>query len=203
MGKVNKMKKDWSGNKKTVYAILGASDHSFEKREINDYYATHPIATKWLVDVENFNNNIWEPACGEGHISEILKSKGYNVKSSDKYDRGYGEIYDFLTPQNNYWNGDIVTNPPYKYAQEFVEKSLRIINENNKIAMFLKIQFLEGKKRKILFKQNPPIRVWVSSSRILCAKNGDFNSKKGSAVCYCWFIWKKGFKGDPIIKWFN
>jgi hypothetical protein len=71
--------------------------------------------------------------------------------------------------------------------------------------MFLKIQFLEGKKRKILFEKFPPKTVYVSSSRILCAPNGDFESmkKNGSAVAYCWFIWEKGFNGDPVIKWFN
>ncbi len=197
------MKKDWTGNKKTVYSILGASDHSKNEREKNDYYATHPDAVRWLIELEKFNQNIWEPACGEGHISKELERFGYKVKSTDKYDRGYGKVHDFLLSENDKWDGDIITNPPYKYAQEFVEKSLQVVNDNSKIAMFLKIQFLEGKKRKSLFKNNPPIKVWVSSSRILCAKNGNFNTMKSSAVCYCWFIWMKGFKGNPEIGWFN
>lgn len=71
--------------------------------------------------------------------------------------------------------------------------------------MFLRIQFLETKDRKYLFKHFPPKIIYVSSSRILCAMNGKFEdySKNGSAACYCWFIWEKGFVGDTIIKWFN
>ena len=69
--------------------------------------------------------------------------------------------------------------------------------------MLLKLLFLEGQKRKELFRLAPPQTVYVSSSRMNCAKNGDFEKYKGSAVCYCWFVWQKGFKGDTVIKWFN
>lgn len=69
--------------------------------------------------------------------------------------------------------------------------------------MFLKILFLEGKERKQLFQTNPPKVVYVSSSRITCAKNGDFNKFTSGALAYAWYIWEKGYKGDTIIKWFN
>lgn len=42
-----------------------------------------------------------------------------------------------------------------------------------------------------------------ASSRLTCAKNGDFNQYKGAAMLFCWFIWEKGYKGDTILKWFN
>jgi hypothetical protein len=72
--------------------------------------------------------------------------------------------------------------------------------------MFLKIQFLESTGRRELFKKYPPKRVWVSSARITCAKNGDFQKMKesgGSAACYCWIIWEKGYEGETTLKWFN
>ena len=72
--------------------------------------------------------------------------------------------------------------------------------DSTKIAMFLKVQFLEGKARKQFFINNPPKKVYVFSSRVSCAKNGDFTSAV-NAVCYAWFVWEKGFKGDPSIKW--
>lgn len=131
---------------------------------------------------------------------------GHNVKSTDLIDRGYGTGgIDFLMQWENF-DGDIVTNPPYKYAQDFIEHSLKIIPKGNKVAMFLKVQFLEGKKRKELFRNHPPKAVYVSSSRILCAKNGDFERMKkggGSAVAYAWYVWENGYKGDTIIKWIN
>lgn len=67
--------------------------------------------------------------------------------------------------------------------------------------MFLKLTFMESKSRKELFEKYPFKTLYVFSSRKNCAKNGDFIKNPSSAVAYGWFIWEKGFKGDPIIKW--
>ena len=81
--------KNWTGNTQSVMATLNASNHSNHEREENDYYATPPIAVEKLLENESFSD-IWECACGEGHISKILINNGYNVKSSDLIDRNYG-----------------------------------------------------------------------------------------------------------------
>ena len=194
---------DWKGNKNSTWVTLGASNHSLGERQKEDYYATEPAATEWLCKLETFTNPILEPSCGEGHISKQLIKHGYDVVSRDLVDRGYGEVKDFLFFKNEQWGGDIVTNPPYAAAQEFVEQALSMIQEGHKVAMFLKLTFLEGKQRAKLFKENPPKRIWVSSSRLKCAKNGDFDQFKSSATAYAWFIWEKGYKGYPEIRWFN
>ena len=70
--------------------------------------------------------------------------------------------------------------------------------------MFLRLAFLEGQERYNFFKENPPKKIYVLSNRFACAKNGIFYKDGkliGSAISYAWFIWEKGFKGDPIIKW--
>jgi len=196
-----------NSNKESIYKMIGASNHTEEERQKEDYYATDPIAVELLLDLETFNKDIWECACGEKHLSNVLEKRGFNVRSSDIIKRCDNiEEYDFLGMENIEWKGDIITNPPYKYAKEFVYKALQIIPKGNKIAMFLRVQFLEGKERKQLFTNFPPTKVLVSSSRILCAKNAEFEKMKqggGSAVAYAWFIWQKGYKGDTIIKWFN
>lgn len=188
---------------KSVYTMMGASNHCDHEREPNDFYATEPKATELLCELEKFDENILEPCCGKGHISEVLKKNGYNVTSRDLIDRGYGEVADFLDENNTEWNGDIVTNPPFKCAQEVIEKSLSIVPTGKKVAMFLKQQFLEGKKRQKLFDKYPPKTIWCTRSRLKCAMNGDFENCAGSAIAYAWFIWEKGFHGDPVIKWFN
>ena len=195
--------KDWTGGSASVFKGISASNHADGDRVAQDYYATEPKATEWLLKLEHFDGPILEPACGEGHIAEVLTRGGYSVISRDIIDRGYGEVADFLSIDNQEWQGDIVTNPPYVLAHEFVEKALQIIPDGHKVAMFLKLTFLEGKARKHLFQTQPPCRVWVSSSRLLCAPNGDFTQVKSSAVAYAWFIWEKGYRGDTIIKWFN
>jgi 2-polyprenyl-3-methyl-5-hydroxy-6-metoxy-1,4-benzoquinol methylase len=82
--------KDWSGNQTSIFSTLGSSSHSKDDRHVHDYYATHPKATEWLVKLEKFNKQILEPACGEGHISNILSKNGYNVISTDLIERGFG-----------------------------------------------------------------------------------------------------------------
>lgn len=190
-------------NEHGVFVTLGASNHTVNPRAEYDYYATDPRAVELLLETETFSDKIWECACGEGHISKVLEQNGYEVLSTDLIDRGYGTGgVDFLT-SDCIFDGDIITNPPYKYAIEFVKHALNSISEGHKVAMLLRLSFLEGKSRRVLFNQYPPKKVCVSSNRILCAKNGDFENSDSSAIAYAWFIWEKGFRGTPTLKWFN
>ena len=197
--------KDWTGNQKSVFVCNGASNHTEEERQTEDYYATEPKATELLLDKETFSSVVWECACGQGHMSDVLKQGGYTVVSSDLVDRGYDntKVIDFLE-ETELNTMDIITNPPYKFAKEFVEHALDIYADGVKVAMFLKLTFLESKKRRELFDKYPPKVVYVSSERLQCAKNGDFEKYGkgvGTAVAYAWYVWEKGFKGKPIIEW--
>ena len=199
------------GSKKT-FAVLGANNHASDGHAYaeDSFYATHVDTVKKLLHALNrdsvtLNNNIWECACGSGTIASVLEENGYNVFCSDIVDRGWPntEIRDFLGFENYNmkFDGDILTNPPYKFSLEFVKKALECIDDGNKVIMLLKVQFLEGKERRIFYRDNPPKYVYVHSERQACYINGDFSEVKGSAVCYCWYIWEKGFKGEPVIRW--
>lgn len=197
--------KDWTGNSKTTFIQLGASNHSLKDREVNDFYATDPNSLEiFLKALERDNiklhHNIWECACGQGHLSNVLINNNYEVYSSDLINRGYGEVKDFLKC-NNLFYGDILTNPPYKYAKDFVKHSLDLLEDGNYCIMYLKIQFLEGKDRRKLFDKFPPKYVYVNSARQLCAMNGEFEKYNATALCYCWFIWEKGWEGETVVRW--
>lgn len=200
--------KDWIGNNKSTYVMLGASNHSDKERQNDDYYATDPHALELLLkslkrDGIELHKYIWECACGEGHLSNVLEENGYITTNTDLVDRGYKNNFqqlDFLTT-DTIFDGDILTNPPYKYAKEFVEHALKTLNDGYYCIMFLKIQFLEGQARLNLFKKYPPKYVYVNSARQICAMNGRFDKYKSTAICYCWFVWQKGFKGEPVIRW--
>ena len=188
---------DWIGNTSFRNCNLRSKD-----AEKHDYYATEPKATELLLGLETFNHEIWEPACGEDHISKVLEEHGYEVLSTDLIDRGYGlGCVNFLEAEAGEGNFDIITNPPYKYAKEFVEKALEIVPVGNKVAMFLKLTFLEGKGRRELFRNNPPLRVYVASARLQCGKNGVFGGS--SMAAYAWFIWQRGHIGPCELRWFN
>ena len=185
------------------YINLGASNHSRHAREENDYYATDPVAGELLLEAEPELDNIWECACGEGHLARVFETANKLYKASDIENRGYGSQEDFLGCSEAYNNGDIVTNPPYCKAQEFVEKALELVDDGRKVCMFLKVLFLESSRRKKLFQKYPPKAIYVSSSRINCAKNGDFETYNSGAVAYAWYVWEKGYTGDTVVRWIN
>ena len=201
--------KDWVGNSNSIWKTLGASNHTDKNRQAEDYYATDPIAAELLLQIENLDKKtpILECSAGENHLANVFKEHGYIVRTSDLVKRlDTTEQVDFLSDEITEWNGNIITNPPYKLAVNFIEKAMDIIHDGNKCIMFLKLQFMEGKARKKLFEKYPPKTIWVSSSRIMCAKNGNFEEMKeggGSAIAYAWYVFEKGYKGNTIIKWFN
>jgi hypothetical protein len=185
--------------------MLGVNPNA--KRQEEDFYATHPSALKLFLDKigqDDFQiqGAIWECACGQGHLSEELKRSGYYVKSTDLIDRGYGDVsIDFLKHNTKVWNTSILTNPPFKLAEQFVENGLDVIQEGYNLLLFLKIQFLESKKRKLLFKKYPPKYVYCYSSRQLCAKDGEFEKYTATTQFYAWYVWEKGYEGETILRW--
>jgi hypothetical protein len=195
------MNKDWTGNVRSAYAILGASNHCKDDRADNDFYATDPTAINDLLQYESFSGSIWEPAAGNGHLTDRLRELGYEVNESDIIDRNNRKflIIDFLNTNLNLGD-NIITNPPYKFALEFIQKSIDILQSGKKIAMFLKLTFLEGQKRAKFFKEFPPETVYVYSARKQCAKNGIFK-KNESSIAYAWFIWRKDVFNNTVIKW--
>ena len=170
-------------------------------REKLDFYATDKRATHELLKREQFISPVYEPACGMGHIGKILEEHRYKVKATDICYRGYGEEreVDFFTVTEN--GLDIVTNPPYFCANEFLKHALEISKEKVKIAMLFLLAFLEGQKRYELFKEHPPQRVYVFSKRLNCAKDGEFWKSKSSGIAFAWFLWKVGYIGSTELKW--
>lgn len=107
-------------NSKSAFSLLGSSSCSVEERARFDYYATDPKALELLLAEESFSKRFWECACGEGFLSKVLESHGYDVLSTDLVDYGYGKAgVDFLKYEGSF-DGDIITNPPYLYDLEFV-----------------------------------------------------------------------------------
>ena len=168
----------------------------------NDYYATHPDSTKALLEVEEIIYPALEPACGEGHISKLLED---DTTSLDLVDRGYGQIANFLTDEFNGCYNTVITNPPFKYFQEFVEKALKVAKK--KVIMFGKLQALEGQKRASFLEKSPLKTVYVFKKRQQPLRNGSeidtLTGKKwaSSTMAFAWFVWEIGYEGEPNIKW--
>ena len=176
-------------------SIVGTS----KGRNWHDFYPTPRAATEALLGVEKFDGEIWECACGDGAISKVLAEHGYTVKSSDLINRGYGETpVDFLLMPRENVTDNIVTNPPYGLAEEFVRTALGA--SRRKVAMLCKLAFLEGERRKRMFETTPLARVHVFSKRITMTRNGD-EMPNGGMIAFAWFVWEHGYEGRPTIGW--
>ena len=188
----------------------------------SDFYATNPKAVHKLLLKYSINGTeILEPCIGNGNIANAIKdfynNKGLNITGVDIVDRGYPNtiVHDYLTWKTDKKFDCIITNPPYSLAKEFVEKSMALLNDgydgdgypNGQLIMFLKIQFLEGAKRKELFEKYPPKYIYVFRNRMATWNNGeplDPNGKRwATTMCHAWFIWEKGSTTEPTVRWLD
>ena len=171
----------------------------------NDYYATNPESTKALLSVEDIIYPALEPACGEGHIAKLLNED--LTQSCDLVYRGYGigGSTNFLTDEMIGEFNTVITNPPFSLFTEFVEKALRVANK--KVIMFGKLVALEGQKRATFLETTPLKYVYVFKKRQQILRNGnEIDPKTGkkwasNTMAVAWFVWEKGYVGNPIIKW--
>jgi len=194
MGKADDILNISQGNK-----LAWIGDGKPEKRQKDDFYPTPPEGVYPLIKNEKFEGEIWECACGDGAISNLLIKEGYNVYSSDLIDRGYGKTgIDFL--KSNKKTENIITNPPFKLACEFAYHACKLADK--KVALFARINFLEGVARGKMFKLTPLKNVYIFSRRITFI-NPDSGKKShgGGMLAFAWFIWERGFSGKPTIDW--
>lgn len=180
-------------------AIMGSR---LEPDDSLDYFPTPPWASRALIEhvlpqVEFFRGDIrkqgaWEPACGEGHIAEVLREYFADVAASDIHDYGYGDGHDFLCDQVQFCRTDwIITNPPFgEKTEAFV---LRAIDDARiGVAMFVRLQWLETIGRyERLFKDRPPTLIAFFTERVNLCK-GRWDPDGGTATAYIWLVWVKG-----------
>jgi hypothetical protein len=170
-------------------------------REGNDFYRTPPHVTEALLRVESFPDLVWEPACGDGAMADVLEQAGYFVTCTDLIDRGRGEAgRDFLA-EPALLAPAIITNPPFRIAEDFVTHALALGASH--VAMLLRLAWLEGAKRRDrVFAPHPPARVWVMSKRPTLWNGSDPNPRTtGGAMAYAWFVWDRGAEPGTRLGW--
>ena len=179
---------------KRAQSIVGTA----KGRDAKDFYETPKSTIQALLDRESFTGKIWEPACGNGAICKVLAENGYtDILATDLYDYGYGSSgHDFLESHFVYPN--IITNPPFNIAEDFMRKSL--LAATDKVALFAKLSILEGVKRKELFTRAPLKTVYVFSKRQKLAREGE-TYKNGGMMAFCWLVFQHSYEGRPEIQW--
>lgn len=167
------------------------STNNTGKRRKADFYETPYSITKQFLEREKLNGSILEPAKGKGAISNLLNCTSYDIE------------IDFLKETRKF--DTIITNPPYSKAYEFIQKAKQVANE--KICFLLPLSYLHGKKRFDNIWQDtdfPLSRIYVFTRYPML---GDKLRKDGKyrtgMMVYAWYVWVKGDKTEPVIRWID
>ena len=170
----------------------------------------HPYSmTRQLLEVENFEGKILEPCCGAGAIVKVLRDYEKTVDYCDLNNEFsltgiFKNFKDFVNDDFDRYD-NIITNPPYSLAKEFILKAKEITN--NKIAMLLPLNYLHGVTRynEIYLDRKFPLKAVYVFCRygMLEETIRDDGTYRTGMMVYAWYIWDKSYKGEPIIRWLN
>lgn len=169
----------------------------------DDLYETPPEAVRALLSVElKEPESIWEPACGPGSIVRILRLAGHQVFASDlvDYESPDQDIagWDFLSERKMPDSASIiVTNPPYKLANEFVSHALMICP---RVIMLLRLAFLESTRRAPILDGGHLARVHVFRNRLpMMHRDGWEGPKVSNPTAFAWFVWDRSHTGPTEL----
>jgi hypothetical protein len=167
----------------------------------DDLYETPDVAVHALLRVESLPQYIWEPACGPGRIVNVLRSAGHTVVGSDLVD--YGDPTHFY--RRNFLSESkapdrcqvILTNPPYKLANQFVAHALELCP---RVVMLLRLAFLESSRRNAILDGGRLARVHVFRNRLPMMHRAGWNGPRAtSSIPFAWFSWDIAHKGPPTL----
>lgn len=164
-----------------------------EPRDSFDFFPTPLWATRalceFIVQGDQIlkTKRVWEPACGQGHMSRALGDYFGLVYSSDAHDYGHGAVRDFLFPGDEPAFDWIITNPPFRLAEQFAHTMIDRAVEG--CAILVRTTFLEGVGRyKTLFSQRKPTAILQFTERVPMHK-GRVEENGSTATAYCWIVW--------------
>lgn len=174
--------------------------HSLADRR-DDLYETPPVAVEALLRVEKLPHHIWEPCCGRGKIVNVLRAAGHDVFASDLVDYG-GNLFgrDFLMEYKLpvACVEAIVTNPPFKLAEQFVEHALNLAPI---VVMLLRLAFLESERRRHILDNGMLARVYVFRKRLpMMHRDGWEGRKSNSGMAFAWFVWDRANTGPTEMR---
>lgn len=187
----------------TSHAVMA---QRYEAADSPDDFPTPPWATRALIEkvigAENVREQTClEPAAGRGYMSRPLAEYFKQVDSSDAFNYDFCTVRDFLTVPYEALSHDwVITNPPFRLAEEFVQRSLTVARKG--VAILARTVFLEsvGRYDKI-FSQSPP-SVFAQFTERVPMVRGRVDAKASTATGYAWFIWEKDKIGStPALAW--
>ena len=165
-----------------------------KERPESDFYPTPKSLTWNLLELHEFGRNdvIWEPACGNGAISNELPKFGYENYRATDLNMGV----DFLkTNKEEVYVNHIITNPPFSLFDEFVLKAKELVT--SKIAFIGKVNFFgaTGRQKKGIWKNLSNVYIFDRQVDYRTPERDDGLFHVGNLVTG-WFIWDMNWKED-------
>lgn len=187
----------------TSHAVMA---QRIEPQDSPDDFPTPPWATRALIEhvLDNRSGlrrlSCLEPACGAGHMARVLQEYFGKVKSADAYEYGYGNLRNFLAePYETNSTDWVITNPPFRLAEEFVVQAMRVARHG--VAILARSVFLESVGRYDgIFRRMPPTKFAQFVERVPMVK-GRLDRKATTATGYAWLVWEKRTQGLPRLMW--
>lgn len=133
-------------------------------------------------------------------MAKVLKDYFARVEASDVHAHGYAKVRDFLYPSDATESFDwVITNPPFRLAEEFVHKALNISRAG--VAILVRTTFIESVGRfENLFSKKPPSIFAQFTERVPMVK-GRLDAKASTATGYCWLVWQIPAIDTPRLVW--
>jgi hypothetical protein len=187
----------------TSHAVMA---QRIEPQDSPDDFPTPPWATRALIEhvIEGKHRlrklTCIEPACGAGHMARVLREYFGQVEATDAYEYGYGKLRDFLKHRHSPHSADwVITNPPFRLAEEFVTRAMPIAREG--VAILARTVFLESVGRyDCIFRHMPPSKFAQFVERVPMIK-GRLDRAATTATGYAWLVWEKRSSGPPRLMW--
>jgi hypothetical protein len=190
------------------YQSYAITAQRIEPKDSPDDFPTPPWATRALIEhvigdkPSLASMSCLEPACGAGHMAKVLEEYFGEVRCADAFHYGYGPVQDFLTyPYEANAVDWVITNPPFRLAEEFVARASRIARKG--VAILARTVFLESVGRyEAIYRQTPPTKFAQFVERVPMIK-GRLDAKATTATGYAWFVWEKPARKEPHLIWFR
>lgn len=177
-----------------------------EPHDSLDDFPTPPWATRAVVEwlaaqgIITPDMSVREPCANRGYMVRPLLEYFGDVEAGDVHDYGMGyQVVDYLFGPDPDPVDCTFQNPPFKLAQQFIERALR--TSRKAVVVIVRSAFTEGVGRyEQLFSNTPPHFVLQHVERVPMCK-GRYDPDIASATAYAWLVWLPGQEADTRYRW--
>jgi hypothetical protein len=137
-------------------------------------------------------------------IVRPLRAAGHEVVASDLVDYGDPTHFyrrDFLLERLPAGCEPIITNPPFKFAQQFAERATEICPL---VIMLMRFAFYESERRRDVLEHRGLARIHCFRKRLpmmhRVVHGAEWAGRKAnSGMAFAWYVWDRSHSGPTVL----